>query len=130
MTLHAQLYNWDISRFTTHTQQSHWNNKAYQRMFMDDLFRKLNLNYLEGWDKLTIPTLKQYGGSLLLRKYNQSLPKLFVNVYPEYKEMVKGSIVHMVRELKLVQVEDVLHVPAEYHFTISPLLLSHSHEAI
>ncbi len=61
-----------------------WGNISYQRHFMDDLAKKLNITSKSEWYKVTWSTLKQYGGSELLRIYDYSPMELFKTIYPEY----------------------------------------------
>ncbi len=61
-----------------------WGNISHQRSFLENLAKKLNVNSKEDWYKVTTSTLKQHGGSELLRVYKGALYKVLVNVYPEY----------------------------------------------
>ncbi len=55
-----------------------------QRLFMDELVKKLNIENGEGWLKITSKTIKQHGGLYLLHKYDGSPKKLLSAIYPEY----------------------------------------------
>ncbi len=61
-----------------------WDNISYQRDFMDDLAKKLNITQPSRWYTLTSSVLKQNNGSTLLKKYAGSISKLLTTVYPEY----------------------------------------------
>ncbi len=54
---------------------------------MDDLGKKLNITNQEGWYQTTFDTIKQYGGSSILKHYNHSPSKLLMAVYPEYHKL-------------------------------------------
>ncbi len=63
--------------------KQYWQLSA-QRSFLDNLAKKLHISRPEDWYKVTSTTLKQYGATGLLKKYNYSPSKLLINVYPEY----------------------------------------------
>ncbi len=62
----------------------HWDDINNQRSFLNNLAKKLNINDLSGWYKITQYILEEQGGGGLVRKYNGSPSKLLQTVYPEY----------------------------------------------
>ncbi len=56
---------------------------------MEALARMLNIRDREGWYSVNSSTLRQYGASSLLHKYNGSISKLLATVYPEYHATVR-----------------------------------------
>ncbi len=55
-----------------------------QRIFLENLGKKLNIYNMERWYTVTHPMLMKHGGSELLFKYNDSLINLLKAVYPKY----------------------------------------------
>ncbi len=74
----------DTTIIRTHPR-GRWNSLANQRLFLDDLAKKLNITKQQEWYKITAAVLRQHGGNnLLVNYYNGSLTKLLSTVYPEY----------------------------------------------
>ncbi len=65
-----------------------WGNFQHQRSFMDNLAKKLNINKLDDWYKVSSDTVKLHGGSELLSNYKGLLYDLLQNVYPEYPMII------------------------------------------
>ncbi len=51
---------------------------------MDALGKKLKVDSMEDWYRITRKRFQLYGGGGLLSKYNDSFIKLLKTVYPEY----------------------------------------------
>ncbi len=89
---------------------------------MDDIAQKLNITSVDGWFTLTGATLRENGGSGLLKKYNHCLPQLLYTVYPEYQKACRGFVTSVVHNLKLSKVEEVTKIPLEYHIFFITIL--------
>ncbi len=63
--------------------RGHWDIVSHQRLFMDELSKKLNITNYAQWYQVSSLDLKQNKGSALLNKYH-SLSRLLQTVYPEY----------------------------------------------
>ncbi len=113
------MYNWDVTKFTTHVTHGYWNKLTNQRDFMQQLQIKLSITDHEAWDKVTTANLLQHGGRSLLDKYNGSLSKLLTTVLPEYRQACRERLIRTARDLKLPKVEDLITVPLEYPPTLS-----------
>ncbi len=105
LTVVYPQYTWDLSKFTptrshklpspltartterktTSRFRGYWDQVSNQRLFLDDLGKKLNITDQEGWYKVTRKILRQHGGDGLIQKYNCSPHQLLTAVYPEYK---------------------------------------------
>ena len=59
-----------------------------QRLFLDNLAKKLKIKKLEDWKNVSITKLKEFGGTFMLNQNNNSIFKLLKNVYPG-KETIK-----------------------------------------
>ncbi len=67
--------------------QGHWKYISNQRQWLDDIAKNLKITDTDGWYKVTTKVIQQQkGGSGLLSKYNGSLARLLVTVYPEYHD--------------------------------------------
>ncbi len=82
---------------------------------MDYVVKKLNITDIEGFQKITISTIHEFGGAGLLPKYQQSLDKLLISMFPEYKKACIDSVMRLVNNLKLNKIEDVINISSEYH---------------
>ncbi len=79
------IFSGSVSKLTQATKTFHsLEDIKEQRLFLDDLAKKLNFTDQEGWYTITSKTLKQHGGDDLLEIYKSSPSKLLVAVYPEY----------------------------------------------
>ncbi len=76
-----------------HKPLSVWHDITYQRNFMEQLAKKLQITKPEDWYKLTKTILRDHGGSSLSLKYNGSIMKLLSSVYPEYHCIIPMFIV-------------------------------------
>ncbi len=94
--------------------RGHWDDVSNQLAFMNDLAKKLSITDTEGWFGITWATLRENEGSGLLKKYNNSLPKLLGTVYPYYQQICRDFILGIVSDLKLSKVQDAVNVPSEY----------------
>ncbi len=75
---------WYKSKFVQ-ARQRQGDGTDQQRLFIDDLAKKLQITNKEDWYKVTNAMLvSQSGGAKLLNAYNGSLSKLLSTVYPEY----------------------------------------------
>ncbi len=111
-------YEWDPSKFTGEIHrpvkpQGYWDDINNQRAFLDHLSHTLHIHDTKGWSKLTVHTFKQNGGASLLAKYNGSLCKLLVTVFPEYKLFCRESVMQMARQWKLGTLQELLTLPNE-----------------
>src|SRR5947209_1197845 len=70
-----------------HAPAGKWDNHSTQRLFLDQLAKKLNIVDQQGWNRITAMMLCAHGGSVLLAKYNWSIHSLLSAVYPEYLTM-------------------------------------------
>ncbi len=55
-----------------------------QRIFMDNLAKRLNIKDPQEWYTVTHKMFWKYGGGGLIKKYNSSPRKVLQNLYPEY----------------------------------------------
>ena len=78
-------YNWEPMKFLK-SPQHYWSNKENQRIFMDDLSKKLGFKEgdREPWYKVSHKTLNENGGSGLLAQYHGSYPDVLKGVFPEF----------------------------------------------
>ncbi len=96
----VNIYRWDITKFKYITT-GYWDNITNQRLFMDDLTKKLNISNMEDWYMINKKTLQHHGADHILEKYEGSRNKLLKSVYPEYhnpKCMIKSinsSLIHI-----------------------------------
>ena len=60
-----------------------WQNKSFQKEFMENLAKKLSIQSDTDWAKISIKKFKQEGGSGLLKYYNNSLHFALLELYPE-----------------------------------------------
>ncbi len=102
-----------------------WDDISNHRMFMDDIAKRLKISNPQDWTFLTARVLKQNGGAVLLRKYDNSPSKLLNTVYPEYLAHCRNTISQLVSNFSLSKVEDLLTVSYKYleHKIIIFLLL-------
>ncbi len=78
------MYNWDPSKFQARRSSGHWDSVSNQRMFLEELVKKLHLKDKSGWYTVSKKTLTEHGGDGLLHKYHGSFRKLLTTVYSEY----------------------------------------------
>lgn len=64
-------------------ERGHWDSLENQRRFMDDVAKRLQVEKLSDWRKVTTPQLEAQGGGSLLRRYKGSFLALLQAVYPE-----------------------------------------------
>ncbi len=81
-----RMYRWQLNRFPS-VPQGHWDNIENARSRMDEIGKKLNINHMEDWYKVTRNVLMSCGASTLYCKY-KTMAKLFAAVYPEYPDHV------------------------------------------
>ncbi len=78
------MYKWDISKFAP-VPHNFRESISTQRVFMDDLTKKLNITDQDGLYTLTAATIQHHGGSKLLRQFKNSPSALLATIYPEYQ---------------------------------------------
>ncbi len=82
------IYSWDNSKFShvhKHLGTGYWDDISNQRLFMEEMAKKLNISDHEEWYKVGQSVLYHHGaGGLLSAKYNNSPSKLLTRVFPEY----------------------------------------------
>ncbi len=103
-------YKWDFP-----VTRGHWDLISNQKSFLIKLAKKLNIDSVEDWYSVPVQEFQQHGGGGLLGKYSSSPSKLLAAVFPEYKQAGRNFVMNIVNELKLTNVEDILHVPIQYH---------------
>ncbi len=81
---------------------------------MDNLTRKINSDSPNPWEEITLSTISEHGGSMLLKKH-KILSNLLTSVFPGYKQACKDLVMSVVADQKLAKVEDILHVNMKYH---------------
>ncbi len=81
--VYNSIFQWNATRFRR-VPNKHWDTVDNQRIFMDEITKRLNITYPEQWYKISHSTLRNIGAYGLIEKYNGSLPKLLQSVYPEY----------------------------------------------
>ncbi len=91
-----------------------WNNLFNQQTFLDTLAKKLDITSPEGWYNIRNSTLRQHNGSILLERYQNSMSKMLIKLYPEYQQACRNSVLQLVQDLKLSSVEDLLTIPYKY----------------
>ncbi len=74
----------DLIQYDVKPHVFKWGSVSSQRLFMEDLAKKLNITSQRGWYKVTSNMFRQYGGNELLQFYKYSPIKLFRTVFPEY----------------------------------------------
>jgi len=77
--------DWNPVKFKR-SPRNHWAVKEHQRIFMDELGKKLGMKEgeREGWYKVTNRTLIDNGGRAILRLYNDSISTVLENVFADY----------------------------------------------
>lgn len=65
--------------------KKYWNSIENQRMYMDDFATAHNINHWEDWyEKLDQKSIMAWHGGNVIRKYNGSVIKLLLTIYPEF----------------------------------------------
>jgi hypothetical protein len=76
-----KLLPWKFEKFP----QNYWDDIDNQRKFMDWAGTKLNITVMSDWYKISIKDITSVGGgSLLKNMYNNSPPRMLINVYSDY----------------------------------------------
>ncbi len=81
---------------------------------MEQLAKKLNINEPADWQKMTKGMLQENGGVSVLAKYSNSVSKLLTTLFPSYQQVIRNVVLQTVHDLKLPNVEQLLHVPPQY----------------
>lgn len=87
-------FSWDPIKFSQ-VPRNFWDSIENQRSFLSDLSKKLSLGFdsdvqidsrknYEAWYKVSSHTILDSGGATLLNRYQGSVSKLLVNVFPEF----------------------------------------------
>ncbi len=126
--LHILIHSWDITRFEKYLGSTlpDTPSRYSERAFMDELAAKLNVTKPSDWLKVTTTSLQQQGASSLIKKYNGSLTKLLTTIYPEYKQVCRDAVMKMVKDMKVNNVQELVHIPVEYHKGHQLLILTYS----
>lgn len=89
-TTNVQLSSRDLAYAHLFRDFNSLKNISSQKVFMDNIARKMNIHSPEGWYQITKSTIFEFGGKDLLDKYYQgSISKLLQTVYPEYLLSIK-----------------------------------------
>lgn len=107
------IYKWDLTNFTT-APMNFWDNVSNQKVFLDNLSKKLNIKHVHDWFRITTTKFQAKGGSTLLRKYNGSLGNMLATVYPEYKQTCRDISFQLLHELKLKTLQELCHISKVY----------------
>ena len=62
----------------------YWTLIENQREFMDELYKKFELNHLEDWAEIAIRKVMKNGGKSIVQFYNNNFKLLLQSVYPNY----------------------------------------------
>ena len=119
----------------TKKRHGFWATTANQRVFMDDLFRKLKLNSLDEFSKIKKGILRENGAhNIFYNYYSNNLHKMLTKLYPNYpwkliitpkkkkeKNLTKLQtyqqlIDHIYTKLKFQTLDDFLHMKKELLF--------------
>ncbi len=84
-------------RFVTSVHTAgYWNDIANQRLFMNNLAKKLQITDAKEWYHVSTTMLKHHGASGLLQQFNGSPSKMLKSIYPEYPtDDTGGFLVHV-----------------------------------
>ena len=80
-------YQWDEpNNFQTQKKMNkgHWNSPENHRLFMNNLYDKLNLTAISDWDNVKLKIFRQHGGTAILKYYSWNFRSLLQALYPSY----------------------------------------------
>lgn len=60
---------------------SHWNSSENQRLFLEKIKKRFNIQEPTDWGKVSVRELKNAGGESILRRYQSSLLNCLKSVY-------------------------------------------------
>lgn len=63
-----------------------WKDFGFQRKFLDDLGKKLNISKPQEWASVSAKTIIQNGGNSVLNHHGRSVRKMLMEVYPGCKK--------------------------------------------
>ncbi len=116
----------DITRFPV-SRRGQWDDVAKQRLFLEELARKLDLH---DYHTLTTTQILQNGGAGLLAKYDGSLSNLLIHLHPNYRTLCREAVQRISTGLN-IKVEEVVNVPRDFIQAREPVLLrQHDHSVI
>ncbi len=70
------------------------------------------------------------GQGLLYARYDGSIAKALIALYPDYKQLCRDFVMNCMRDLNLVNLEDVLNVDKSYFKAKSPQLLRQHNNSV
>lgn len=77
--------------------QKYWDNDSFQKEFLDEFAKKMNIKSVEDWSFVSHKLLKEHGGSGLLKRYQYNLFKALQSVYPDKEWNLFSSISRLPR---------------------------------
>ncbi len=95
---HFFRHQWDASKFTQldkYWEEDKLDYTHHQKSFLNEIGQKLNITNQSDWYSITSEAFRKVGGTPLLNKYNGSLSKLLVTVYPEYQQINEELASHI-----------------------------------
>ncbi len=99
-------YHWDVTKFSQ-LPQNYWSDFSHQYSFLSRISNTLNISSTEQWFDISPTTFSRYDGGGLVR-HHTSLGKVLSTVYPEYKKLCQDKVLHMVNDMKLSSIEDLI----------------------
>eukprot|EP01114_Cavostelium_apophysatum_P005469 TRINITY_DN1649_c1_g3_i2.p1 TRINITY_DN1649_c1_g3~~TRINITY_DN1649_c1_g3_i2.p1 ORF type:complete len:946 (+),score=191.78 TRINITY_DN1649_c1_g3_i2:116-2953(+) len=82
LTQPKNLESW--KQLTMHFSDGHWEKRSHRRQFLEGLERLLGLSAKSEWKNVTSEMIEIHGGRELLALYDNSLPDMLMDVFPEY----------------------------------------------
>lgn len=75
---------WNTKWFTNKAASGHWKNWNSQRIFFDNLSKKLNIKRPSDWSNVNKQVLAEHGAGSLLTYHKGSKIRLMESVYPGF----------------------------------------------
>lgn len=63
----------------------YWSKVENQKEFLLQVAKKLNINKLDDWYNVQLKDVMKHGGYRVLAIFQNSIPKMVENVFPEFK---------------------------------------------